>query len=139
MSAELVQLAQTAANTLVGAAATQTWNTTRTGFLHLFHRGGRHDLAERRLDDTSGDIERAPDAAERDRVRAELAGAWQTRLRDLLEEHPEAVAELRVLLHTLGADDAKTVHTTTVTASDQATVSVAHGGTINTTINHHER
>jgi hypothetical protein len=139
LSAELVQLAQTAATTLVGAAATQTWNTTRTGFLRLFHRGGRHDLAERRLDDTSGEIERAADPAERDRVRAELVSAWQTRLGDLLEEHPEAVTELRDLLRTLGADETKNVHTTNVTAYDQATVSVSHGGTINATINHHER
>jgi len=135
MPSELVELAQSGANTLVGAVATQTWSTARTGFLHLFHRGGRHELAERRLDDTSGDIERASDA-ERGRVRAELATAWQTRLRDLLEEHPEAVAELRELLRTLGADGAKTVNTANVTASGEAHVSVAPGGTIFNTINH---
>jgi hypothetical protein len=142
MSAELVDLAQTAATTLVTAAATDTWGAARAGFLRLFHRGDRTALAERRLDDTSTEIERA-DSGDRDRVRGELAGGWRTRLADLLEEHPEAAEELRALVRSLAAAGAgageTTVNTTNVTASGTAIVNVANGGTINATINHGPR
>lgn len=137
MSAELVELAGAAATSLVKAAATEAWGPAKAGFLKLFRRGGHPDVAERRLDATSGEIEKAA-AADREHVRGALATSWQTRLADLLEEHPEAAEELRLLVRSLAAADAGAAvqNTTTITANDHATVNVAHGGTINATVNH---
>jgi hypothetical protein len=91
-------VAEAAAAALVGAMATDAWQTARAGFAQLLGRGdrGRQDLADRRLEQAAVQVAQA-DHDNQDRIRGELLSAWQVRLRDLLEEHPEIVEELRTL------------------------------------------
>ena len=50
-----------------------------------------------RLDDTREQLQGAPES-EREQARTRLEAAWQTRLIDLLEEHPDAAADLQILI-----------------------------------------
>lgn len=91
----LAALAASGATALVGAAATDAWQSARAGFVRLFARGERqHELLESRLDQTATEVVHA---AEPDVVRERLLPDWQVRLSDLLEERPELAAELREL------------------------------------------
>jgi hypothetical protein len=89
-------LAASGAGALVGAAATDAWQTARAGVLTLFGRTGerRRELAAGWLDEDAAALFRA-DGAEREVLRQRLLASWQTRLADLLDEHPEAADELR--------------------------------------------
>ncbi|MGN9775918.1 hypothetical protein ACTMS0_09085 [Micromonospora sp. H33] len=99
----IVSLAASGAGALLGAAATDAWQTARIGIVALFRRSGdrRGELAAAQLDTDARTVEQA-DAADRDHVRQRLLPAWQTRLTDLLAEHAdapdgEAARELRAL------------------------------------------
>jgi hypothetical protein len=96
---ELVSLAGTAGQAVVTAAATDAWGTLRAGIARLLGRGDRDTTAavERRLDDTGREL---AETAQADLVvaQARVAAAWQARLADLLEDDPQAVAPLQVLL-----------------------------------------
>jgi hypothetical protein len=88
-------LAAAGGSALVGAAATDAWQSARDEVLALFGRGGdrRREVAAARLDADAGEIE-AAEVGERDEVRARVLPGWQTRLADLLEEYPEARKEM---------------------------------------------
>jgi hypothetical protein len=94
----LETLAAAGATALVGAMATDAWQAARAGFAKLFGRGDRRqqELADRRLDQAGAQVAQA-DHNNQDHVRGELLAAWQVRLQDLLDEHPDAVEELRTL------------------------------------------
>jgi hypothetical protein len=94
----LETLAVAGATALVGAMATDAWQAARAGFAKLFGRGGqqKRELADRRLDQAAAQVAHA-DHDNQDRVRGELLAAWQIRLQDLLDEHPDALEELRTL------------------------------------------
>jgi hypothetical protein len=94
----LETLAAAGATALIGAMATDAWQAARVGFANLFGRGNRRrqDFTDGRLDQAAAQVAQA-DHDNQDRVRAELLAAWQVRLQDLLEEHPDAVEELRML------------------------------------------
>ena len=90
-------LAALAGNTLVTVAVTDGFETVRHKVARMFGRGKRDAAIERRLNATRQRLNTsAPEEAER--LRASLAGQWQTRFADLLADHPEAAAELRALL-----------------------------------------
>jgi hypothetical protein len=93
----IMALATAGSSSLVAAAATDVWASARAGFSQLLSRAGSRSAAEARLDATAGEIGQCSDA-ERDGVRQRLLRAWQVRLGDLLEEHPDAVDELRRLI-----------------------------------------
>jgi hypothetical protein len=80
---------------LIGAAATDAWQTARDGVVKLFARGGnrRAELVRDHLDRDVAEIE-AAGPGERDEVRERLLPTWQVRLADLLEEFPDAREEL---------------------------------------------
>jgi hypothetical protein len=101
---ELVSLASLAGQTVVTAAVTDVWGTAKRGFARLLGRGdpARTELAERRLEQAHDQLTGVP-AAELEQVHAELEAAWRTRLLDLLEEHPDAVADLRALVEQIQA------------------------------------
>src|ERR1039457_6221335 len=101
---ELLSLASLAGQTVVTAAVTDAWGTAKRGFARLLGRGdtGRTELAERRLEQAHEQLTGVP-TADLEQARAELAGTWRTRLLDLLEEHPDAVADLRALLDQIRA------------------------------------
>ncbi|MGA4837850.1 hypothetical protein [Streptomyces sp. G45] len=94
MSADwLATLAAAGAGGLVSAATTDAWQTTRDRFVHLLGRGDpeRARAAAGRLDA----LRAAATGTDGDRARAQARLAWRVRLQDLLEEHPEAAAELQ--------------------------------------------
>lgn len=96
---ELVSLASLAGRAVVEAAVTDAWETVKQGFARLLGRGdaGQITVAERRLEQTREELAGVP-AAELERARSQLEVAWQTQLLDLLEEYPDAAADLQVLV-----------------------------------------
>jgi anti-sigma factor RsiW len=93
----LVALASTAGTTLVGAMATDAWQTARTGITRLFGRG-----SEARRADIEAQLDRNEAAVRQserpDQIRQMLAPGWQVELQGLLEQSPEAEPELRELV-----------------------------------------
>jgi hypothetical protein len=96
MAVEWIAAAAAAGGTaLIGAAATDAWQTARDGVVKLFSRGGRRraELVRDHLEGDAAVIE-AAGPGERDGVRVRLLPEWQVRLADLLEEFPDARDEL---------------------------------------------
>jgi hypothetical protein len=127
-------LAATGGSALIGAAATDAWQSARGGVLALFGRGGdrRRDAVAARLDADAAEIEAAP-AGERDEVRARVLPGWQTRLADLLEEYPEAREDLTAWAQRV-RDQLPAAQTSWVqnnTARDHGTVFAVQGGSQN--------
>jgi hypothetical protein len=91
-------LAASGGAALVGAAATDAWQTARAGFARLLSRGDsrRQQLAETRLDNTAAQVSGAAEAG-RDEVRGRELAVWSARLADFVEEYPETAEELRAL------------------------------------------
>ena len=98
----MMALAGAGAMALVEAIATDTWQAARTGFAGLFGRDGdsRRSAIAAQLDEDAATVARAG-GTEVDQVRQELLPVWQRRLVQLLEQHPEAEAELRELVTTV--------------------------------------
>lgn len=124
-------LASAGGAALIGAAATDAWSAARDGALALFLRAGdrRRELAAARLDADASTIEAAPEE-QRDAVRARLLPGWQTRLADLLEEHPEARKELMAWVARVRDQlpPAQQSWMQTNTAREQGTVFAVQGG-----------
>ncbi|MFI7296983.1 hypothetical protein [Streptomyces sp. NPDC050121] len=94
LSEILVALAASGGTAVVTAAGTDAWIETRTTVARLLGRDGqREEVVLQRLDQTAADLARAAagDDAERVlvRMRADQAGSWTTRFRDLLQDLPE--------------------------------------------------
>jgi len=92
----VVALAAMAASALVQAMVTDGWEGVRQKVARIFGRGHPDPVIERRLDETREQLT-AAQPGELERVQAQLAGQWETRLADLLAEHPDAAAELQDL------------------------------------------
>jgi hypothetical protein len=98
MLAEAMQVLASAGGTaLVGAMATDAWQTARRRVASLFRHAGeqRRQAIEAQLDGNVVLVEHAPDP---DQARQGLLPLWQMELARLLEEHPEAELELRELI-----------------------------------------
>ena len=97
-------LASLAGQTVVKAAATDAWEAARRGFARLLGRGDptQEQLAERRLDETREQLTGAVGTG-LEQARSALAARWATRLADLLEEDPDAEADLRTLVQQIQA------------------------------------
>ena len=100
----LAALAALAGNTVVAAATTDAWEAARRGFARLLGRGDpdRTKMAERRLAETREQLTGA-EGKDLEQARAALAERWAGRLADLLEEHPDAQADLRALVEEIQA------------------------------------
>lgn len=94
---DLMALVSLAGQTVVAAAVTDAWETTRERFARLFGRGTADGATERLLDATHSQISAAAPANVR-RVKEEAAAGWVVRLKDLLVDEPGAEAELRVIV-----------------------------------------
>jgi hypothetical protein len=125
LTEELMELAALAGNTVVVAATTDAWETSRKGFARLLGRGDpdRTKVAERRLKETCQQLT-GPTGAELEQARGALVERWTGRLADLLEENPAAEADLRVLVQQIQAQ----VPAGMVSAADRA---VAAGRDVN--------
>jgi hypothetical protein len=93
-----------AGNTVVTAAATDTWEAAKKGFARLLGRGDpdKTKAAERRLEEAHDQLINAT-GADLERVRAALEARWVTRLADLLEDEPGVEADLRALMQEIQA------------------------------------
>ena len=99
----LMALAALAGNTVVAAATTDVWEAARR-FARLLGCGDpdRTQTAERRLAETHEQLT-AAEGQDLEQARAALAQRWAGRLADLLEEHPDAEADLRALVQEVQA------------------------------------
>ncbi|MEV6373622.1 hypothetical protein [Micromonospora musae] len=97
MTEALTLLATNGGAALAAAMATDAWQAARDGTARLFGREGTHRQAAigAQLDDSVVLVERA---ADREHARQVLVPLWQMQLIRLLEDHPEAEAELRELI-----------------------------------------
>jgi hypothetical protein len=100
----LIALAALAGNTVVTAATTDAWEAARRKFARVLGRGDakKEQLADKRLEETRQQLA-SVSGQELEKARADLAKAWQVRVADLLEEHPDAEADLRVLVQEIQA------------------------------------
>ncbi|WAL71010.1 hypothetical protein OU787_05560 [Kitasatospora sp. YST-16] len=131
LAESLVALASAGGTALVGAMATDAWQTVRDGAARLFGRGGAagQELVEARLDRDAGLVALA---SEPERARQGLAPAWQVELEALLTAHPELADELRVFVEqTVAALPRAEQHwTLNVTARDHGRAYGALGGNV---------
>lgn len=104
LAERLLALTALAGRMVVVAAATDEWETARSGFAQLLGRGDPEQirLDEQRLEETREQLTGAagPGAG---LIRTTLARQWAGRLADLLEENPDAEAELQALVHEMQA------------------------------------
>ena len=99
LAESLLTLAALAGRTVVDAAATGGWEAAEHGYAQLLGRGDAEQtkLVEQWLAETREQL--ASDAGtDTELVRTALAGRWAGRCADLLEENPDAEAELRALV-----------------------------------------
>lgn len=102
---ELLGLASQAGQTVVSSATSDTWGTVKGRFARVL--GGddleRVQLAETRLEQTRVQLvgQREPELQQ---VQARLKDVWQTRLTDLLEEHPDRAEGLRAVIDQVSAE-----------------------------------
>jgi hypothetical protein len=87
-----------AAGALVQAVVTDGWEGVRHNVARLFGRGQPDGRIERRLDAAHEQLTAAAPGEELDRVKAVLAGQWETRFADLLADYPDAGADLADLV-----------------------------------------
>src|ERR1700760_3660613 len=95
----LLALATLAGQTVVQAVATDEWETVECGYALLLGRGDTEQtqLAEQWLKDTHEQLTSASEA-NLELIRTALIGRWAGRVADLLEENPDAEAEVRALI-----------------------------------------
>lgn len=90
-------LAATGGTAVVGAMATDAWQTARDGVGRLFRKAGaeRQTVIQAQLDSNATLVEQAADP---DQARTALVGLWQMELARFLKEHPDAESDLRILV-----------------------------------------
>ncbi|AJT67939.1 hypothetical protein [Streptomyces chattanoogensis] len=130
----LGQLATAGGTALIGAMATDTWNSVRTGFAELLGRGDRDRTqeADRRLESSAAVLARTGDA-ERELARRMQAEQWADELQALLAERPDIAERLRELVARAQANGGPAVRQTFVqhnTAEAGGTQNILQSGTI---------
>ncbi len=127
----LAALAGAGGTALVGAMATDAWQSTRSGVARLFGRGGtaRQAAIETQLDSNTTLVAQAEDP---DEARQTLAGLWRLELTELLRWHPDAEDELRALITQIqdALPAAQQTWVQTNIARDQATQHIVQRGNL---------
>ncbi|MEV2228156.1 hypothetical protein AB0H69_06190 [Streptomyces phaeochromogenes] len=95
----IAALALAGGTTMATAMAEDTWQSVRDTFGRLLGRGNadRESRALNRLDASAATVAQATGDDE-EAVLSQVAGQWQTRLQDFLEEYPDAREELEALI-----------------------------------------
>jgi hypothetical protein len=131
MLGELAELAGAGGTALVGAMATDAWQTTRSGVARLFRRDGpaRQAAIEAQLDGNAILVAQAEDPNE---VRQSLVPVWRLQLEALLREHPGADEEVQALVAQVqeALPAPQQVWVQTNIARDQATQNIVQHGTL---------
>jgi hypothetical protein len=122
----VIALAATAAAALVQAMVTDGWEGVRHQIASLFGRGEPDAAIERRLDSARNELT-ATAPGERETVRAALAAQWETRLGDLLADHPGAASELAALVREMRATGQAVASDHSVAAGRDVTVTASDG------------
>ncbi|WP_405087772.1 hypothetical protein [Microbispora sp. NBC_01389] len=92
----LETLIEIAGTTVVAAMATNAWDYTREKVITLFRRDQNEQrLVEALLDHNNSLLAAASDV---ERARQDVAPLWRLQLKTLLEQHPDAAAEIQVLV-----------------------------------------
>jgi hypothetical protein len=94
---EIEALAALAGNTIVAAVVTDAFEGVRAKVARIFGRGRSDPRIRRRLDQTRQQLA-ASAPGELERTQATQARQWQTRIADLLADHPEAAGEMQALM-----------------------------------------
>lgn len=130
----LAALAAAGGTGLVGAMATDAWQTARSGVARLFGRAGpqRQAEIETQLDSNAALVAGAEDPGEAEQIRQSLAGMWRLELAALLRRDPGAEDDLRALVaqihDALPAPQQTWVQTNI--ARDHATQNIVQHGTM---------
>lgn len=95
---DVAALASLAGNTLVTAAVTDAWEDVRHKIAKIFGRGKTDPQIEEKFIATREALEAARSPGDVERARADLAASWTARVRVLLEDYPDASAELDALV-----------------------------------------
>ncbi|RLK54133.1 hypothetical protein [Actinokineospora cianjurensis] len=136
MLEELAALAAAGGTALVEAAATDAWETTKQRIAAVLGGGDSRkvELAETRMESTRAELASLT-GADLDQARAAHATVWTTRLRDAIEERPEAADDLREVLVALPATGISISggvyvagNSTTVATSGGIAATVINGG-----------
>jgi hypothetical protein len=115
---EVATLVALAGNALVTAAMTDAWEDVRHKVARLFGRGQANPKIEQRLDATWATLEAAAASTELQAVRSDQAARWSGRLSDLLEDFPDAEAELRALIEEIQARGPAPAHHSAMAGRD---------------------
>lgn len=98
MLEEILALAAAGGTALVGAMATDAWESARSGVARLLGRDDQRqsEVIKAQLDEDAALVRGAGEDG--DQVRGELAPVWGRRLAALLQDNPGAADELRILV-----------------------------------------
>ncbi|MFF4251073.1 hypothetical protein ACFY1L_07705 [Streptomyces sp. NPDC001663] len=130
MSDPAAALALSAATTLVNTMATSGWEATKALFVRLFRRQGDGDEPAAELERAAARVVAAGEGERAERARQSLVGTWQYQLQTLLEDHPDAEAELLEILAGLQSPEAGQHWQQTNIARDGGTTYAAQGGNV---------
>ena len=134
LAKSLLVLAMQAGHTLVDVAAGDEWETAQRGYAQMLGRGNAQQtrLAEQRLRTTRKQLIGAA-GSDVGLIRKALAIGWANWLADLLEEHPDAEADLQALVQEIPsvppAGTPSALHTETPSALRTATAPALRAGT----------
>lgn len=130
----LAALAAAGGTAVVQAMATDAWESARSGVARLLGRGEdphRQEIIKAQLDEDAALLERADDV-EREMVRQELEPVWRRRLATYLDQHPEAIEELRELIEQirdrLPGEQRMVVNNQLTVVRDHGTGNIVQGG-----------
>ncbi|MET7477553.1 hypothetical protein ABZT17_24730 [Streptomyces sp. NPDC005648] len=99
MDAELAMLVGSGATTVVGLMVTETWEQAKQRLIRLFARGDDEAASlTGELEESRATLAAASGTPDEQDVTADTTAALRLRLRRLLEQHPDAADELRLLI-----------------------------------------
>ena len=116
--ADVLVLCADAAKVLVGRMAGDLWGAAFDRFTKLFAANGEHRQQERLTKDYESLRSAADD--QRQLMSERITANWTTRLQDLVEEHPEAAADLLAIVEELKSHDNSLSSTTSVVVTQEA-------------------
>lgn len=94
----IAALATSGATALVAAAATDTWQSTRDAFACIFRRAGREDVVTDELDNVAAQLDPARATDGQNTAHETLTNLWTARLREVLQQYPEAAADIQAAI-----------------------------------------